>query len=268
MPITSYASYVNKIKAPRLLLHDTKNTFSTVTGRMSSLWMLAPSGPISQPTATPVVCTGATSGAFAVPNSTGIQRLAQVACSLAVGGHLIICDRLSHRGALSGAQTTAQTVNTAALTRYTDGVGVMAALEIYTSIGTTQRLAWLSSYTNQAGVASKTGPSTIFGGLNYNGAGRFIPLSLASGDTGVRSVQSIHLSGTTGTQGAFGVTLFKPLFAMPIPNVSGMQLLFDSILGMCGNMPQIINDACLFYIIVASSTSTGVWLSSMHFIEE
>lgn len=124
---------------------------------------------------------------------------------------LLIVDRLSHQGGLSGSDITLQTSNfpTAALTRYTSGVGVMMALETYAAIGTTAtRLD--ATYTNSAGTGSRVG-SLNTTTSELNAIGLFIPIPLQAGDLGVKSVESVQFTVSTGTAGNWGITLFRPV---------------------------------------------------------
>jgi hypothetical protein len=188
--------------------------------------------------------------------------------SIANASMVILADRLSHQGGLSGTVTTEQTTNlaTAALTRYTDGVGVMAAIEIYTQIGTTGTTV-TASYTNTTPTAGRTSVATVIGGTGFREASRMIILPLQQGDVGVRSVESVTVLATTGTAGAFGITLFKPLVCFPLA-VQGQQWLFDPLLNLGGNMPEIDGDACLQWIYVSSSSSTGIVMASLRFSED
>jgi len=266
MSLANYAAYVDKVRHPFQELQTTKIAISTVAGRLSSLWTATPLAGTS-PT-TPVAPNRLTAGAIPLlENSTVVQRLAQVECGRGEIGSLIIVDRLSHQGGLSGTTTGAQTTNlpTAALTRYADGYRVFAALEIYGMIGTTATTVTIS-YTNQANVPTRISPATAIGATGNNEANRFILIPLAAGDTGVRSVESVTLAATTGTAGNFGVTLFMPLMLLPLPTRQPVWL--DSILGLGGNMPQIPNDACLSFI--ASSTflaATGILQATLRLIE-
>lgn len=173
-------------------------------------------------------------------------------------GAYLLVDRLSHQGGLSGTTTTAQTTNlpTAALTRYTDGVGVMAALTIYTDVGTTA-VSPTISYTNQAGTSGQTSGSFQFGGTGWDDAGRTFIVPLAVGDTGVRAVASVTLGVSTGTAGAFGVTLFKPL-AMIIVDGAGFQqqqIDFVSSGGIIGLGSEVHADAHLSLMQVSTVAS-------------
>ena len=134
MAIADYTTYKAEVAAPFQTLQHTKDSLTTVAGRLYSLWDTAPFAGAAPTTA--AVPTSATTGAWGQQNSSGVQRVASVEASMAQGGYLIIADRLSHQGGLSGTVTTAQTTNlgTAALTRYTSGIGVMAGLEIRRSV--------------------------------------------------------------------------------------------------------------------------------------
>lgn len=233
-----------------------KNATAGIAGRARDEWVSTPLAGVAPTTA--VAPTRATTGALlGWENSGGALQ------NLIPGGNLgtispgvwVLCDRLSHQGGLSAIVTGAQATNlpTAALTRYTDGAGVMAALTIYTQIGTTATTI-TASYTNQAGTAGQTTPAVAFGATNFREAQRMILLPLASGDSGVRAVASVNVVATTGTAGAFGVTLFKPLVAFPLwspdepvdPIISG---------SMFGGFPEVIDDACLFWLHYPSNTA-------------
>lgn len=265
--IADYDAWVAGVTSPSQRQQDTKASLTTVVGRSYSMWAVAPDAGAAPTTA--AAPTRATTGAMGQQNATvGQLWLAQVGASLGSSGYLMICDRLSHQGGLSGVVATAQTTNlpTSALTRYTSGVGVFASLDIYTQIGTTATTV-TCSYTNQDGTGSRTSPATVIGGTAFREAGRSIILPLQEGDTGVRSVESVTVAATTGTAGAFGVTLWKPLYVMPILSLGSQQLLFDGIQSMCGNVPEIVDDACLYYMVIGGATSTGVLLTANRFIE-
>jgi hypothetical protein len=133
-----------------------------------------------------------------------------------VTGGLLI-DRLVHGGLVANITTTQDSTSdptkfpTAALTRYTSGEGVFMALEVYTAMGATDTV-YTFSYTNQAGTSGQT---TTLGMSGNPAADQFWPIPLAAGDTGVRSVESVSLTPSTGTAGNFGITLFKPIAIIP-----------------------------------------------------
>lgn len=276
MAIATYSDYRNKISAPFQSIRSNVNGFSyggfnaTLLGKSVSHWNADGQGPT--PGAVPSTAaapTRATAGALGQQNSSGVLRIGQMLASVgaistsdASNGTYVLYDRLSHQGGLSGTVTTAQTTNlpTAALTRYTTGDGVMFALEIYTSLGNTATTV-TASYTNQAGTAGKVTPARSFGSIDGSQA-FFLPMPLASGDSGVRAVASVTVLASTGTAGNFGVTLYKPLYA--VPSCGGLRSVLDGVVGAAGNIPQVQTDACLcwFSLMVDSATRGGSIVSS------
>lgn len=179
---------------------------------------------------------------------------------------ILIADRLSHQGGLSAIVTTAQTTNlpTAALTRYTTGEGVFAAVEIYTIIGTTATTITMS-YTNSAGTSGRTSQPVVFGGTNRREVSKLIPMSLQSGDTGVRAVASVTVLATTGTAGAFGVTLYKPLLILPSLTESQFWASGDPIQRVGAMLPKIEDGAALWPI--AMGAVAGITMGHLRFLE-
>lgn len=205
---------------PHTLLNIGKaNSSVSTTGRYLDRFLAGPMGGTT-PT-TPAACNSSTNGVQTGGISGFLASLAtwitKVTVSSSGRGCLIIYDRLSHQGGLDGTTTTQQTTNlpTAALTRYTSGVGVMAMVTIYTTIGT-PATTYSLSYTNQAGTAGRTSPLQTIGGTNDRTAGMSFFTPLQVGDTGIRSVEGFTLTATTGTAGNMGITLWKPLLAIPM----------------------------------------------------
>lgn len=266
MSIANKAAYDTKISAPWRRINDTKNSLSTIAGRYYSLWNTLPDAGAAPTTAE--APTTATAGSLGQNNNGGgtVQRLASIIASTQNAGTVLVVDRLSHSGGLSGIVTTAQTTNlpTAALTRYTDGVGVMAALEIYTAIGTTATTV-TASYTNTASV-SQTSLATAIGTTTFNSAGRLIMLPLVAGDLGVLAVASVTLLASTATAGNFGVTLFRPLAVLPSATPGEAEMY--ELLYTMGFIPAVPEDSCLQYHVLSNLTATGVLQTSHSFIEE
>jgi hypothetical protein len=166
----------------------------------------------------------------------------------------IMIDLLNISGGMNATLTTPQTTGlpTAALTRYTSGEGVRAGIVIFTQVGNTLTTVTVS-YTNQAGVSGRTSTATSFGSSGTSGSretNAFIPIPLQAGDTGVRSIESVTLAGTTGTAGNFGVCLYKPLSMISLEDVSGGQAPLDAVNSNCiiGSLCEIHPDACLTFI--------------------
>jgi len=80
-----------------------------------------------------------------------------------------------------------------------------------------------------------------------------IPFALAAGDTGVRSVQSVTLSATTGTAGDFGLTINRRVAIIGLPSGGIGDTLNIFSLGM----PRIYDNACLALLCNTSTTTTG-----------
>ena len=81
--------------------------------------------------------------------------------------------------------------------------------------------------------------------------GTFYPISLAAGDTGVRSVQTLTLSATwtSGTMHlvAYRVVAILPLSAAGVPN--GLD-------AFTSGMPRLYDNTVLFPIFIPQTTTT------------
>jgi hypothetical protein len=267
MAISTLLSYDAKTDAPFQTVMTTKDSIGPATeAQWYSLFAFTP-GAGAVPT-TPAVCTSALAGSLGQINASTTQRLARVACRAQQPFTLVLVDRLSHMGGLSGIVFgTPQAVNTQALTRYTSGVGVWAIAEIYTIIGGTVRLCTIS-YTNQAGVSGQVSPLINIGGLNNREQTRAILFNTASGDVGIRSVESITINtGSTGTVGNFGITLFKPLWKARFIGEYTDVFEFDAVRHRGGCMPEILPDACLHWMIISTGV-TGIVNPVIKLIED
>jgi hypothetical protein len=233
-------------------------------GTFQSTWKAAglPSTGVT-PTTTPEVCDNTTVGAlFYTPSTSGLTTyLTKLSMTAQTAGCPILYDRLVHSGGLNGTLTTDQAVNTPALTRYTDGVGVEIFLEVYTATGATASNVTVT-YTNSDGVSGRVSASTAMQVTPV--IGQMIAIPLAAGDKGVKSVQSVKLSASTGTAGNFGVTLVKRIVSVPCPLANNGQTLDPFALGL----PEIqeastSSGACLAIMVNASTTSTGTLFGEM-----
>ena len=136
-------------------------------------------------------------------------------------------------------------------------------IEIYTQIGAVATTI-TASYTNQAGTAGKTTLATAIGGTNLREESRIIRLPLADGDTGVQSVQSVTLAGSTGTAGSFGVVIAKPIDILLVEG-AGAAGFRDMIAGM-PTLPEIASNSCLalgFLATIAAAPPRGIFTLSM-----
>ena len=171
---------------------------------------------------------------------------------------LILCDYLLYYPSIDDSETNPQTMdNTTTLPRYTDGAGVqMMAVSLAARTGGSTVTV---SYTNQDGVAGRTssfvqGTSTAIGAIlggETTGTSTEKPfLPLMSGDSGVRSVDSVTM--TTPDVGFFAIVLVKPLAEICIRGLDApveKDLLLDGY-----QLPIIEDDAYLNYICQPQGT--------------
>lgn len=223
-------------------------------GTWHSLWKAAgfPGAGGNPGSANGEIPTDATAGAFPFTNAAGSDNnyLGYIGAATSTAGTLILYDRLWHNSTLSGALTTAQTFTQPALTRYTNGQGVELWGEVYTAMGATAS-TFTATYTDQDGNASNS--ATYVMPANALSANQMFPFDLASGDYGVRSVQQVQLSASTGTAGNFGLTLLKRIVTIPLPQVN-VGVVYDA---FSSGLREISDDACLAFMVQCSTTNTG-----------
>jgi len=271
--IANLAAYQDRLQGLYQKVRFTKAAVTTVAARSYSSWLSGtfPAAGVAPTTA--AVPTNATAGSLGQIDCAGsTQRLLRLILQTAgaTGGMITIADRLSHQGGLSGIVAGAQTTNlpTAALTRQTTGDDVLLGIEVYTAVGATGTTI-SASYTNQAGTATRTTPLTTFGGTGFNAISRIIFLPLQVSDSGVRAVASVSVTATTGTAGAFGVTLAYPLVSIPVEDVTmPMGLDEEGLFGFGTWFPQIVDGACLFFILHTVGTTTGIIQGQAHLSED
>ena len=224
-----------------------------IAGRPASLWSYDGSPSAGATPTTVAIPDNATDGGLkqADPGGGRQKWLTQFAAAGFVAGMLILYDRLLHIGGLSGTTTTAQTVG-GTLTRYTDGAGNMAWIEIYTIIGTTATTVTMD-YTDQDGNSGQTSTAVAIGGTGFREVTRVIMLPLASGDSGVQAVASVDLLASTGTAGNFGVTVGHPLAYANIDS-AGTVGWRDFVSGLPG-VPEIKTDACLAFLWIPATVT-------------
>jgi hypothetical protein len=164
---------------------------------------------------------------------------------------------------------TAQTLLGTPAHRYTDGAGCRLFLAARATTGATAHNLSIS-YTNSASVAARTMPVTVactasaivphivHSGTAANNYGPFLPM--ASGDVGVKSVQTVTLSAAS-LAGTGVLVLAKPLANIPLSIASLMTE--KDFWNQLPSAPQIKDGACLGFIIgtgaalAASTTLAG-----------
>lgn len=116
-------------------------------------------------------------------------------------------DRLVDGSGINCNITTEQVINSVALpARATGFKYAQPYLEVYVAGGGSTATCALK-YTNQDGIPDKVANTAA---ISFAGVGRFVPLNLADGDTGVSVVQSFTLGTATGAVGNAGITLVRP----------------------------------------------------------
>jgi hypothetical protein len=259
MPLADFDAYVDALRLNRAADFQT-TAITSVVGRSMAMWRsLLPAPAI--PTTSVALDKTSDNAIGPIPNATSgkLQIIGgRFNTGSQAGATAVAIDLLNVSGGLSGTVTTEQTTNlpTAALARHTGGDGVFIGIVIYTIVGTTATTISVR-YTNQAGTSSRASPVTSFGGTGFREAGRLIQIPLQDGDTGVRSVQGVTVTATTGTAGNFGVCLFKPLMSFSLDSATGtMPLDAVSSGGMIGSMAEFDDDACLTFMAFTPISQT------------
>lgn len=165
--------------------------------------------------------SGALSAGLTNPGGADKKYLLTVGfTSTSTTNMLILVDMLLAASSVNANVATAQTVNSAALTRYTgtSSAGNLMTFEVTTALGATASNLTVSSYTNSAGTTGRTTSampmttSAIIGRLQPTLLGPFLPL--AAGDIGVRSVETLQFSAAMGG-GVLHLHIYRPLHFLP-----------------------------------------------------
>ena len=193
-----------------------------------------------------------------------INISAMSAVATAVPGVLMLVDMCLYYPGISMNSSSAQNLtNTNTLTRYTDGAGLRAYLVVQTTAGAAAHNVAMS-YTNQAGTSGRTLPVTVactasaitphitHAGTAANNYGPFLPL--ASGDTGIRSVQSVTISAASGA-GTAALVLCRPLATIPITTASVAAE--RDLMNQLPSMPRVFDGACLTWLYFAGAATAA-----------
>jgi len=219
-------------------------------------WPPAASTPPAYTIGSGYVPTKATIGAFNFGNpvAPALSYLLQMIMAGSVSGKLVLYDRLWQCSGLTtngGNPTTLAIVTPGALTRPDAlGAGVEIWGEVYGAPGATGS-AWSVTYTDQADadkVATYTHPA------NAESVGQMFPFLLDPTTTGVKAPKNFITTVASGTAGDIGITLLRRIAEIPLM-IANVGDIFDAFfLGM----PQIYDDACLAFMVMCSTTTTGV----------
>jgi hypothetical protein len=262
MAITSLAQVVSGLQAPVWIAKNTSAL--NPTGPFISSWQVAGNpvagsesvslagSALSNPTTGGLPWSDPTSGNAYLAR----LQLSAVANSNAGSGMCLLADRLWQNGGMdetgvSGSQTVgsptwpARDVNGA-----TTGTGVLLGLEVSTATtGTVTPPTVTVSYTNTSGTSGQTatnvGPMALVSSLNV-----FYTLSLAAGDVGVQSVQSVSFSTTGWTGGVVNLVAYRPIAILDT-----LQARTTAIDAATGAMPRLYPGSVLFVLIRPTQSS-------------
>lgn len=206
-------------------------------------------------------CDASTPGALKYVNAAVQNYLARFAASTSVACSIIIADRLWSCSGMGFAAATYSVTTPGNLpARITDsGVGCELWVEQFAAAGSASGTL-TAAYLNTAG-ASKSG--VIAAVVSAPVAGQMQPIPLQVGDTGISQLTSLTNSATW-TSGSFGATILKriAMIEIPVPGVANTQdwgLL---------SIPPIPADACLMFIVHATTTTGPILLGSLDFIDK
>lgn len=199
---------------------------------------------------------------FKNPTSPALSYIGQLNIQGTISHNFIVYDRLAHMGGLNGTTATAQTVNLSIPANrnalYTD-TDLEWFCEIYTDIGATGVTATVTYVDETDNSATFT--FTLGGASPLNQDSRLFPLRPPAGKI-IKSITSVQ-HATTGTAGSYGFTVAKRLCSVNMgqPNV-GMTYDFAGI-----GLPKVPDDACIWFAVWSSSTSSGIIYGDMKLIQ-
>lgn len=251
------------------IIIDKASLANWAAGNYYSIWRATGQpGQGAVPT-TAAVCSNALVGSLQFTQQTapatsyfGILECVQPNASVTLEIH----DRLAHRGGLSGTTSPGSqavdidldlvlgTSNLDARKGDANYSDVQWWLEWYTDTGATASNATVNVTYNDASSGNLT--VTAVGGTVR--ATRMIPLNslIPSADSGkyIMRVNTVTLSASTGAAGNFGVTAtrYRAAVYMPVGNARFTANWAD--LGL----PEIHNASCLFGLVIANATTSGV----------
>lgn len=245
-----------------------KTLVSSLSGNMFSSWGLAgipAAGTYSTSLAGAALSqtSAAVQGAlpFTDPGAGEITGLARfVGDGGRPSGVLMLVDRLWHNGGFTITSTAAQTVNSVAfpardMQGSTNGLGVCLGMEISAAVGAATPVITVS-YTNSDGTSGQTATNT-FDTQSSAIAGTFFPLSLAAGDFGVRSVQSVTLDASW-VSGTMNLVAYRPITMVPV-STDNFSYSVDAV---TSGFPRLFNGSCP-HLMWCSNAGSNLLLSAL-----
>lgn len=267
MPVENLDSMIVGFLAPRAFW-KTSFTGEVIGGLHSSLYLAGVPGAAAAP-APGLTGAALTSypGQLFFPATVAnkeirLHRLEAASSSSGVS-MLRLNDRLWHNSGLNVASTASQTIDSVAfpardITGTVNGEGVQVALE-YSTTSTGGATTASVSYTNSAGTAGRTGSITIPATAV---AGTFLPMSLQSGDTGVRSVQTFTFAAVQ-TSAVVHLVAYRSIASLLLPS-SGVGADRD---GLSMGIPRMYDGSVPWLVYLLSTTSGGLVHGSITYLQ-
>lgn len=193
------------------------------------------------------------------------KLLVQTATAAATPCQLLLLDYIGFYGFIDESVLDPQPLdNSVPLPRHADGRGVQMMPVVVA--GHTGGQPFTVSYTNQDGVAGRITQTATMStqlvngtilhsqqsGAAYVNNGPF--LTLQTGDTGVRSVESVTIGGI-GDVGLFSLVLVKPLASIALRGIDAPTEI-DYLTDMA-SLPEIEDDAYLNFLALPNGTLSG-----------
>lgn len=173
--------------------------------------------------------------------------------------------------------TTAQTINSVAwpsrdATGTVNGVGCMIGLLVTTATTNAGAISGSTiSYTNPAGTAGQTATLVAVAGSQIPATavvGTIVWFSLAAGDDGVKSIESITL-GTSLVTGAVSLIVARWLTTPPTAaaNTTGAEMLSNATLPSADPGICVWQDPAIFHCYQATATTASTVAGSLVFVD-
>ena len=270
MPVTNLDELMLALKKGQRLSY-TKSSVNTVASGSNFFW-LSTGFPLAGaiPTAA-AVCNNALVGALPLINRTGLEeRLLGLATYTATTAAttLEVEDRLAHMGGLNGTLTTVQTVgvdcslttsNLVERIGATDYSEIEWWLDVYATLGATSVTPTFNVTFND----NTTGTANLF--ILPIGTALLPASALAGrrwqiiGAKPIKSIQSVLLSGTTGTVGNFGVTAVRKYVSLENILAGKIETYDYAKTGL----PKIPDQACVSFSGLGANSTTGAVFGSI-----
>jgi hypothetical protein len=199
-------------------------------------------------------------GANVTPSQKYIRRITALTTTVtALPMPILLCDYLLYYPSIDDSVTDPQVLdNTVTLPRYTDGEGVqILAISV---AGRTGGQQFNVSYTNSDGVSGRTSQTvtqnaaaaigTVVTSATATQASGNPFIGLQSGDTGVRSIESVTMLG--GDVGLFALILVKPLLQTGIKEITAPYE--KDMFIHASSLPEVKDDAYLSLLCIPNGT--------------